>query len=152
MKGFIGEYYCKLDDKARLLLPSDMRKQLAPTDSESFVVSRGVDDCLSLYTNSEWDRVMEKLRSLNRFKVKDRKFARMFQKGATRISLDSNGRVLFPKNLMEWAGIQKDIVLVANVDLWEIWDKKRYESLLSEDWSEFENLAAEVMGDDDGDN
>ena len=152
MKGFIGEYYCKLDDKARLLLPSDMRKQLAPSDSESFVVSRGVDDCLSLYTNSEWDRVMEKLRSLNRFKVKDRKFARMFQKGATRISLDSNGRVLFPKNLMEWAGIQKDIVLVANVDLWEIWDKKRYESLLSEDWSEFENLAAEVMGDDDGDN
>lgn len=152
MKGFIGEYYCKLDDKARLLLPSDMRKQLAPTDSESFVVSRGVDDCLSLYTNSEWDRVMEKLRSLNRFKVKDRKFARMFQKGATRIMLDSNGRVLFPKNLMEWAGIQKDIVLVANVDLWEIWDKKRYESLLSEDWSEFENLAAEVMGDDDGDN
>jgi MraZ protein len=152
MKGFIGEYYCKLDDKARLLLPSDMRKQLAPGDAESFVVSRGVDDCLSLYTISEWDRVMDKLRSLNRFKVKDRKFSRMFQKGATKITLDSNGRVLFPKNLMEWAGIQKDIVLVANVDLWEIWDKKRYESLLSEDWSEFENLAAEVMGDDDGEN
>ncbi len=152
MKGFTGEYYCKLDDKARLLLPSDMRKQLAPGDSESFVVSRGVDDCLSLYTISEWDRVMDKLRSLNRFKVKDRKFSRMFQKGATKITLDSNGRVLFPKNLMEWAGIQKDIVLVANVDLWEIWDKKRYESLLSEDWSEFESLAAEVMGDDDDGN
>jgi MraZ protein len=152
MKGFIGEYYCKLDDKGRLLLPADMRKQLAPGDAETFVVSRGVDDCLSLYTVSEWDRVMDKLRSLNRFKVKDRKFARMFQKGATKISLDTNGRVLFPKNLMEWAGIRKDIVLVANVDLWEIWDKERYEALLSEDWDEFENLAAEVMGDDDDDN
>jgi MraZ protein len=151
MKGFIGEYYCKLDDKGRLLLPADMRKQLAPGDAETFVVSRGVDDCLSLYTVSEWDRVMDKLRSLNRFKVKDRKFARMFQKGATKISLDTSGRVLFPKNLMEWAGIRKDIVLVANVDLWEIWDKERYEALLSEDWDEFENLAAEVMGDDDDD-
>lgn len=146
MTGFIGEYHCKLDSKGRLSLPADLRKQLSPDDAESFVISRGVDDCLSLYTMSEWDRVMEKLRSLNRFKAKDRKFARMFQKGATKISLDSSGRLLFPKTLMGWAGIRKDIVLVANVDLWEVWDKKRYEELLDSDWDEFEGLAAEVMG------
>lgn len=150
MTGYIGEYGCKVDAKGRLLLPADMRKQLSPDDSESFVVSRGVDDCLSLYTMSEWGRVMEKLRSLNRFKVKDRKFARMFQKGATKVGLDSNGRILLPKTLVGWAGIQKDIVMVANVDLWEIWDKKRYDALLAEDWSEFEDLAAEVMGDENG--
>lgn len=149
MTGFIGEYQCKLDAKGRLSLPADMRKQLSPNDAESFVISRGVDDCLSLYTMSEWDRVMEKLRGLNRFKAKDRKFARMFQKGATKLSLDSSGRLLFPKALMEWAGIQKDIVLVANVDLWEVWDKKRYDELLASDWDEFEDLAAEVMGGDD---
>ncbi|MCB9189115.1 MAG: division/cell wall cluster transcriptional repressor MraZ [Flavobacteriales bacterium] len=149
MTGFIGEYQCKLDVKGRLSLPAEMRKQLSPNDAESFVISRGVDDCLSLYTMTEWDRVMEKLRGLNRFKAKDRKFARMFQKGATKLSLDSSGRLLFPKSLMEWAGIQKDIVLVANVDLWEVWDKKRYEELLASDWDEFEDLAAEVMGGDD---
>lgn len=149
MTGFIGEYQCKLDAKGRLSLPADMRKQLPPNDAESFVISRGVDDCLSLYTMSEWDRVMEKLRGLNRFKAKDRKFARMFQKGATKLSLDSSGRLLFPKALMEWAGIQKDIVLVANVDLWEVWDKKRYDELLASDWDEFEDLAAEVMGGGD---
>lgn len=149
MTGFIGEYQCKMDAKGRLSLPADMRKQLSPNDAESFVISRGVDDCLSLYTMTEWDRVMEKLRGLNRFKAKDRKFARMFQKGATKLSLDSNGRLLFPKALMEWAGIQKDIVLVANVDLWEVWDKKRYDELLASDWDEFEDLAAEVMGGDD---
>jgi MraZ protein len=136
-----------LDAKGRLSLPADMRKQLSPEDAESFVISRGVDDCLSLYTVSEWSRVMEKLRGLNRFKAKDRKFARMFQKGATKLSLDSSGRLLFPKTLMGWAGIQKDIVLVANVDLWEVWDKKRYDELLASDWDEFEGLAAEVMGD-----
>lgn len=149
MTGFIGEYQCKMDAKGRLSLPADMRKQLSPNDAESFVISRGVDDCLSLYTMTEWDRVMEKLRELNRFKAKDRKFARMFQKGATKLLLDSSGRLLFPKALMEWAGIQKDIVLVANVDLWEVWDKKRYDELLASDWDEFEDLAAEVMGGDD---
>ncbi|MCB9195977.1 MAG: division/cell wall cluster transcriptional repressor MraZ [Flavobacteriales bacterium] len=149
MSGFIGEYHCKLDAKGRLSLPAEMRKQLSPEDAETFVISRGVDDCLSLYPMSEWARVMEKLRSLNRFKAKDRKFARMFQKGATKLAVDASGRLLFPKALMGWAGIQKDIVLVANVDLWEIWDKKRYEELLSSDWDEFEDLAAEVMGDGD---
>ena len=147
MTGFIGEYHCKLDSKGRLLLPAELRKQLAPEDQESFVISRGVDDCLSLYPNSEWNRVLDKLRKLNRFKAKDRKFARMFQKGATKVSSDSNGRVLLPKGLLGWAGIQKEVVIVANIDLWEVWDKTHYEGLMSEDWDEFEQLAADVMGD-----
>lgn len=149
MTGFIGEYHCKLDAKGRLLLPSDMRKQLAPDDAESFVISRGVDDCLSIYPMSEWNVVMEKLRNLNRFKAKDRKFARMFQKGATKVSVDSNGRILLPKSLLNWAGIKKEVVMVANVDLWELWDKTRYEELMNEDWEDFDQLAADVMGGND---
>ena len=132
-----------------MLIPSDIRKQLPPGDQEQFVISRGVDDCLSMYTSSEWMVVMSKLRKLNRFKSKDRKFARMFQKGATKVSVDSNGRVLLPKSLLGWASIKKEIVMVANVDLWEVWDKKRYEALMSEDWTEFEQFAADVMGDSD---
>ena len=95
---------------------------------------------------SEWGIVMEKLRTLNRFKAKDRKFARMFQKGATKIVADSNERILLPKGLLGWAGVQKEIVLVANVDLWEIWDKTKYEDLMGEDWEDFDQLATEVMG------
>ena len=151
MTGFIGEYHCKLDSKGRLLIPSEMRKQLTPSNQEQFVISRGVDDCLSLYTISEWDMVMSKIRMLNRFKAKDRKFARMFQKGATKVHVDSNSRILLPKSLLGWAGIQKEIVIVANVDLWEVWDKSRYEALMNEDWDEFDDLATEVMGDSSGD-
>lgn len=146
MNGFIGEYHCKLDVKGRLLLPSEMRKQLSPDDAESFVISRGVDDCLSIYPMSEWNVVMEKLRNLNRFKAKDRKFARMFQKGATKVSVDSSGRILLPKSLLGWAEIKKEVVMVANVDLWELWDKSRYEELMNEDWDDFDQLAADVMG------
>ena len=146
MIGFIGEYHCKIDSKGRLMLPSELRKQLDPLDQEQFVISRGVDECLSLYTMSEWTVVVDKLRNLNRFKVKDRKFARMFQKGATKIPVDSNSRILLPNSLLGWAGIQKEIVIVANVDLWEIWDKSKYEALMSENWDEFDDLAADVMG------
>ena len=102
MTGFIGEYNCKLDVKGRLLIPSEMRKQLSPEDQGQFVVSRGVDDCLSLYTSSEWLQVMNRLRKLNRFKPKDRKFARMFQKGATKVMVDGSGRILIPKG-RKWA-------------------------------------------------
>ena len=122
------------------------RSQLSPEDQEQFVISRGVDECLSLYTMSEWGTVVDKLRSLNRFKVKDRKFARMFQKGATKVPVDSNSRILLPKSLLNWASIQKEIVIVANVDLWEIWDKSKYKALMKEDWEGFDDLAAEVMG------
>jgi len=146
MTGFIGEYHCKIDSKGRLLLPSELRKQLSPENQEQFVISRGVDECLSLYTVSEWGIVMNKLRSLNRFKIKDRKFARMFQKGATKVPVDSNSRILLPKSLLSWASIQKEIVIVANVDLWEIWDKAKYKALMKENWDEFDDLAADVMG------
>ncbi len=146
MTGFIGEYHCKIDSKGRMLLPSELRKQLSPEDQEQFVISRGVDECLSLYTMSEWGTVVDKLRSLNRFKVKDRKFARMFQKGATKVPVDSNSRILLPKSLLNWASIQKEIVIVANVDLWEIWDKSKYKALMKEDWEGFDDLDAEVMG------
>ena len=144
--GFIGEYHCKLDVKGRLLIPSDMRKQLAPENQGQFIISRGVDDCLSMYTSTEWMVVMNKLRNLNRFKSKDRKFARMFQKGATKVSVDGSGRVLLPKGLLGWAEIKREIVIVANVDLWELWDKKRYEEMMRDDWDEFDQLAQDVMG------
>ena len=146
MSGFIGEYHCKLDVKGRLLIPSDMRKQLAPENHGQFIISRGVDDCLSMYTSTEWMVVMNKLRNLNRFKSKDRKFARMFQKGATKVSVDGSGRVLLPKGLLGWAEIKREIVIVANVDLWELWDKKRYEEMMRDDWDEFDQLAQDVMG------
>ena len=147
MTGFIGEYHCKLDVKGRLLIPSDMRKQLSPEDQGQFVVSRGVDDCLSLYTSSEWLRVMNRLRKLNRFKPKDRKLARMFQKGATKVMVDGSGRILIPKGLSAWASLRKEVVLVANVDLWELWDKQRYDEIMKEDWEGFDQLAQDVMGD-----
>lgn len=153
MTSFIGEYHCKLDSKGRLSLPSGLRKQLDPADQEQFVINRGLSGNLNLYPMSEWDRVMNKLRKLNRFKAKDLKFVRMFQSGAIKVQIDSNGRILLPKALMQHAGITKEIVLSANIDQFEIWDKSRFDETMSEDWADFADLAEEVMsglgGDDE---
>ncbi len=75
MTGFIGEYNCKLDAKGRLSLPVGLRKQLDPVDQEQFVVNRGLSGNLNLFPLSEWIRVMDKLRQLNRFNSKNLKFS-----------------------------------------------------------------------------
>lgn len=151
MKGFIGEYNCKLDAKGRLSLPAGLRKQLDPVDQEQFVVNRGLSGNLNLFPLSEWSRVMDNLRQLNRFNSKNLKFVRMFQRGAMQLSIDSNGRILIPKSLLQHAGVSKEIVLSANIDQFEIWDKVTYDKLMNENWDEFAGLAEEVMGNLDSD-
>jgi MraZ protein len=151
MAAFIGEFECKLDDKARLSVPAALRKQLDAADKEQFVINRGLSGYLNLYPMSSWERVMDKLRKLNRFKAKDLKFIRMFQNGATKVEVDGNGRVLLPKNLLEYAGITKEVVLVPNIDQFEIWDKARYHAMINEGYDEFGSLAEDVMGNLGGD-
>ena len=146
MPGFIGEYNCKLDAKGRLSLPVGLRKQLDPVDQEQFVVNRGLSGNLNLFPLSEWIRVMDKLRQLNRFNSKNLKFVRMFQQGAMQVAIDSNGRILIPKSLLQHAGVSREIVLSANIDQFEIWDKVTYDNLINENWDEFAGLAEEVMG------
>ncbi|MDG2331012.1 MAG: division/cell wall cluster transcriptional repressor MraZ, partial [Flavobacteriales bacterium] len=146
MTGFIGEYNCKLDAKGRLSLPVGLRKQLDPVDQEQFVVNRGLSGNLNLFPLSEWTRVMDKLRQLNRFNSKNLKFVRMFQQGAMQVAIDSNGRILIPKSLLQHAGVSREIVLSANIDQFEIWDKVTYDNLMNENWDEFAGLAEEVMG------
>ena len=146
MTGFIGEYNCKLDAKGRLSLPVGLRKQLDPVNQEQFVVNRGLSGNLNLFPLSEWIRVMDKLRQLNRFNSKNLKFVRMFQQGAMQVAIDSNGRILIPKSLLQHAGVSREIVLSANIDQFEIWDKVTYDNLMNENWDEFAGLAEEVMG------
>ena len=146
MTSFIGEYECKLDAKSRFLLPSGLRKQLDPAANEQFVMNRGFEGCLVLYPQTEWDKVTAKLSKLNLFVTKNRAFYRQFHNGATQISLDNSGRVLIPKTLMSFAGIQKDAVLFAYADRIEIWAKDKYEEVMNQDVDAFADLAEEVMG------
>jgi len=149
MKGFIGEYEATLDAKGRFLLPAGFKKQLPENGVELFVINRGFEKCLSLYTSDSWEPIFSKLGKLNDFDPKVRQFKRYFLNGATQVSQDTAGRLLMPKNLMEYAGLEKDIVLVSAIDKLEIWDKTKYQQFF-ETFSpqSFSDLAAEVMAGD----
>lgn len=145
MNGFIGEYEARMDAKGRFLLPAGFRKQL-PEEAGSFVLNRGFEKCLSLYTADGWKPLFQKLGGLNDFDPKVRQFKRYFLNGATQVELDTAGRLLVPGNLMEYAGLEKDIVLVSAIGKLEIWDKTKYQQFFETFSPEsFSDLAEDVM-------
>jgi len=146
MTNFIGEFDCKLDAKGRLMLPSSLRKQLDPAAEESFVMNRGFEKCLVLYPKNDWKYISEEVNKLNQYVKKNREFIRYFYRGASELGLDGTGRLLFPKRLMDYAGIKKEVVLFAHGNRIEVWDKDAYDNLLTDEPDEFASLAEEVMG------
>jgi MraZ protein len=143
----IGTYECKVDAKGRLMISSAFKKQLSPILQEGFVLKRAVfQPCLELYPMQEWNEVMDKVNSLNRFVKKNNDFIRRFTAGVRFIELDASGRLLIPKDLCQFAGIQKQIVLSSAINIIEIWDKDNYEKAIDDAASDFASLAEDVMG------
>ena len=147
MTNLIGEYECKVDAKGRLLVPSGLRKQFSSEAEGKLFVKRGIENCLELYQKHDWEFVSEKVSSLNQFVKKNRAFARKFISGATQLELDSVGRINLPKNLLEYAGVKKELILFAYGNKIEIWDKAAYDAELEMSDNDFADLAEEVMGE-----
>lgn len=157
MNDFLGEYESKLDAKGRFLFPAGFRRQLPAPDSTSakpetghFVLNRGFEKCLTLYPISAWQPIFDRITQLNDFDPKVRAFRRYFLNGAITLEMDTAGRLLIPKNLAEYAGLRKELVLAAAVNKIEIWDKQLYQQFFESYSPEsFSELAAQVMGASD---
>src|SRR5699024_6274846 len=142
MLNLIGTYECKIDAKGRLLLPSRLKKQLLPHLEEGFVLKRAVfQSCLELYPMAEWHELMQKVNRLNRFKKKNNDFIRRFTAGVRMIEVDNSGRLLVPRDLYDFAGLKKEIVLSSAINIVEIWDKDRYEKAIEDAADDFADLA-----------
>ena len=150
MNYLIGTYECKIDVKGRLLIPIALKKQIADSIRQGFVLKRAVfQQCLELYPMQQWKDLISKVNKLNRFKKKNNDFIRRFTAGLKFIELDNTGRLLIPKELTEFANIKREIVLSSSVNIIEIWDKSEYEKTIDDSKSDFAQLAEEVMGDDE---
>jgi len=148
----IGTYECKADAKGRIMMPIALKKQLATAMAEGFVLKRAVfNTCLELYPLKEWEQLMEKVNGLNRFNKKNNDFIRRFTAGVKTVEMDASGRLLIPKDLVNYARISKDVVVSSTVNILEIWDKSLYESAIDEAALDFGALAEEVMGDKNDD-
>jgi len=147
MTNLIGTYECKADAKGRVMFPSALKKQLQKVIGDGFVVKRSVfNQCLEIHPMNDWNGVVGQVNKLNRFVKKNNDFIRSYMAGLKMVEVDGSGRVLIPKDLMSFAGLQKEIVLSSSVNMIEIWDKERYESSVAETLKDFGNLAEEVMG------
>jgi MraZ protein len=142
----MGEYECRLDPKGRLRLPSDLLGQLGEKEGLSFVMNRGFENCLTLYPKFVWDKISQEINGLNQFVKKNREFARYFLRGATPMDLDGADRILLPKRLQEWAGIDKDVILSAINNRIEIWAKDQYDQILADEPEDYSDLAEDVLG------
>ncbi len=148
MKKPLGNSEVKLDAKGRFLLPVHYREVLGDTVKEGFILKRSIfKKCLELFTLENWERESAMIEKLNMFKKKNSVFATQFMAGVRVIEPDNNNRLLIPKDLLQYGGFSKDLVLTETNKRIEIWDKAEYERFIEEQRDNFGDLAEEVMSD-----
>ena len=118
----MGEYNHSLDAKGRVILPADFRSEMG----DSFIITKGLDSCLFIYPQSEWEQLSVKLRQLPLAKTEARAFVRFFFAGARQVELDKQGRFLIPATLRQHASLKKDAVLIGVSNRIEVWSKDEW--------------------------
>ena len=145
-KTFLGEYECKADAKGRFMFPSELKKQMGSQFEEGFVLNRNLHQkCLVLYPVLEWNKINSRLAQLNRLIKANDIFIRRFSGGATPVGADPSGRILLPKPLTEYAGIQNELKVIGSNNVIELWDHATYQAFMTQDMN-LEQLALEVLG------
>jgi MraZ protein len=147
MTSFLGESEVAIDAKGRFLLPARIGKQIPDGLGEKFVMNRGFEKCITIYTMDVWSVIHDKVSKLNDFKEEVRRFKRLFLNGASIVELDSAGRMLVTKSLLEYAGITKEAVLTAQGNKLELWDKDSYYAYLQQNSPNFSDLSNNVAID-----
>ena len=141
----MGEYHHNIDEKNRLVIPMKFRNELG----EKFIITRGLDKCLFVYSIEEWNKIASKLKTLPFTQRDARNFTRFFLSGATDCELDRSGRVSITSPLIEYADISKECVIVGANDRLEIWSKESWDSFMNDNVDQLSDIAENLftMGD-----
>ena len=146
-------YECKADSKGRITVPSGLKVVLDKELQNGFVLKPSVfNRCIELYPQGEWQEIMEKMRSkLNLFSKQHLDYLRKYTAGVKEVEVDGSGRFLIPKPLLEFAKIDKEVVLAPTLNFIEVWDRECYEAeIASIDEEAFMALTEKIMGADAG--
>ena len=141
---FFGEYECKLDEKGRLRLPSAILNQLGENNSREFVANRGFERCLYLFPKDVWTVKLNEVQGLNEYLPEVRQFKRYFYRGATEFTPDKADRILLPKILLDYAGIDRSLVITAVGDYLEVWNADAYRELINTEPVDISALAQKI--------
>lgn len=139
----IGEYHHNIDDKGRLVIPTKYREELG----NEFIITRGIEKCLYVYSYAEWEKLVNKLNTLPFTKRDARTFSRSFFSGANVCEFDKNGRINITSPLVSYAGLTKECVIIGVNDRLEIWDNEVFNALLNENSEKLDEVAEHLFED-----
>ncbi len=145
MAFFKGQETFSLDSKGRVNIPAKMRKSVSPEAGDTFTVTRGQEKCIVAYPMDEWRKYEEKFEKLNQYDEKNRYFLRMLLMWSEEVGLDAQQRVMLPKKLLEFAGIEGKVLIVGMVDHIEFWNPESFEKYLGSYSESYEAVASRVM-------
>jgi MraZ protein len=147
MTFFTSEYESKLDSKGRLVLPSRIKAQLPESGGNELVIRRGFEPCLIIYPMVEFKKVFSKISGLSEFNEEYRKLQRNFFSGTATVELDTAGRFVIPKNMLTYAQLDKDVILVGMGNKVEVWNHSTYEKHMIQDPGELSKLAEKYLNE-----
>lgn len=137
----MGEFHHNIDEKGRLIIPSKFRSELG----ETFIITKGLDKCLFIYSMNEWNKIIEKLSTLQFTKKNVRAFERAFIGGASTIEFDRQGRINITSPLVQYANINKECVIIGVCERLEIWSKEEFEKYMKENEESLEEITEDLF-------
>ena len=153
MPSFKGQYEHSVDNKGCVSFPAKLRKALNPQAQERFTILRGLEPCLYLYPEDEWQKVENQLSQINSFTKEGRTVKRNFLRFAEDVNLDNQNRIPLPSQLTDWAGIDGKAIFIGSGERIEIWSPEKLDEIDSGlDFESYQELFERVMGDDDNHN
>ena len=140
----IGEYHHNIDEKKRLIIPSKFREEIG----DSFIITKGLDGCLYVYSVDSWNKIIIKLKTLSFTKKDARTFMRFFLSSATVCEFDKQGRIGLVNTLLDYAKIEKECAIIGVGDHLEIWSLKIFNKMMEENIDTLDAIAENLFGDD----
>ena len=140
---FIGEYHHTIDEKGRIIIPVKFRESLG----KEFIITRGIENCLFVYSKENWAKITTKLSSLPFTKKDARTFNRFFMSGATDVELDKQGRVNISQPLIDYAGLLKDCVIIGTGDRLEVWSQESWDSFFDSTKDSMSDIAENLFNE-----
>ncbi len=142
---FRGQFTYSMDSKGRIAIPAKLRKHISADANDTFIMTRGLSNCIDLYPLDEWQKIEEKLLDLNSFQPDDARFLRMFVQFASEDVMDVQSRIMVSGSLISYAKIEKEVMILGALKKIEIWNPKVYEEYLNQSPQTYEEIAAKVM-------
>jgi MraZ protein len=145
MSSFKGSYSYSVDSKGRINIPARLRKYVSPEANDTFVVTRGYEQCLFVYPLDEWNKLEQSIRVLSPSDPKHRFFTRTLLQRAMESQLDGQSRITIPKELLQFASIENEVLILGVLERIEVWNPKVYDDYLKAQAESYENVAQTVL-------